>query len=56
VLWRVYHDELDGFDAEQIVLIIGTINLHLNAKTLDPESIMKIEVNNDKQKIYLQRL
>ena len=30
VLWRVYHDELDGFEAKQIVLMIGTNNLHLN--------------------------
>ena len=31
VLWRIYHDELDGFVAEQIVLNIGTNNLHLNS-------------------------
>jgi lysophospholipase L1-like esterase len=30
VLWRVYHDELDGFEAEQIILMIGTNNLHIN--------------------------
>lgn len=30
VLWRVYHEELDGFDAEQIVVMLGTNNLHLN--------------------------
>ena len=30
VLWRVYHDELDGFEAEQIVLMIGTNNLNIN--------------------------
>ncbi len=30
MLWRIYHDELDGFEAEQIVLMIGTNNLHLN--------------------------
>ena len=30
VLWRIYHDELDGFEAEQIVLMIGTNNEHLN--------------------------
>lgn len=31
VLWRVYHGELDGFQAENIFLMIGTNNLHLNS-------------------------
>lgn len=30
VLWRVHHGTLDGFKAKQIVLMIGTNNLHLN--------------------------
>jgi len=30
VLWRVYHGELDGFKAEQILLMIGTNNLQIN--------------------------
>ncbi|MDH6306917.1 lysophospholipase L1-like esterase [Parabacteroides sp. PF5-5] len=31
VLWRVYHDELDGFDAERIILMIGTNNWGLSS-------------------------
>ena len=30
VLWRVHHDELDGFDAEKIVLMIGTNNIGIS--------------------------
>jgi lysophospholipase L1-like esterase len=30
VLWRVYHDELDGFTAKRIFVMIGTNNIGLN--------------------------
>ena len=30
VLWRVYHGELDGFEAERIMVMIGTNNLRVN--------------------------
>ncbi len=29
VLWRVYHDEFDGYDADHIVLMIGTNNISI---------------------------
>lgn len=31
VLWRVYHGELDGYEAERIIVMIGTNNLGLNS-------------------------
>ncbi|GAB3906950.1 SGNH/GDSL hydrolase family protein [Larkinella knui] len=31
VLWRVYHGELDGYSAAQVLLMIGTNNLQLNS-------------------------
>ncbi len=42
VLWRVYHDELDGFEAEQIVLMIGTNNLHINSEIEIIEGLKKL--------------
>lgn len=41
VLWRVYHEELDGFEAEQVMLMLGTNNLHLNS---DKEIIEGLEL------------
>lgn len=42
VLWRVYHDELDGFEAEKIVLMIGTNNLHLNSDSEIIKGLQKL--------------
>ena len=44
VLWRIYHGELDGFQAEQVVFMLGTNNLHLNT---DDEIItgLKLVIN-----------
>ena len=41
VLWRIYHDELEGFEADQIVLMIGTNNEHLNT---DEEILSGLEM------------
>lgn len=32
VLWRVYHGMLDGYDADEVVLMIGTNNLGINSE------------------------
>ena len=31
VLWRIYHDALDGQEVQKIFLMIGTNNMHLNS-------------------------
>ncbi len=41
VLWRVYHGELDGFDADKVWVMIGTNNLHLNT---DDEILAGLEL------------
>ncbi|MCK5371332.1 MAG: acetylhydrolase, partial [Cyclobacteriaceae bacterium] len=41
VLWRVYHEELDGFNAEQILIMLGTNNFHLNT---DEEIVAGLEL------------
>lgn len=30
VLWRIYHDELDGYEADKVVLMIGTNNMGIS--------------------------
>lgn len=57
VLWRVYHDELDGFDAQNVVVMIGTNNLTENndeeivagLKTL----VEQIQVRQPKATVFL---
>lgn len=57
VLWRVYHDELDGIDAQNVVVMIGTNNLTENndeeivsgLKTL----VEQIQVRQPKATVFL---
>lgn len=49
VLWRVYHDELDGITAKQIVFLIGTNNLDYNSDKEITEGL-KLLVNAVKQR------
>ena len=48
VLWRVYHDELDGFDAAQVWVMIGTNNLTINT---DAEIIAGLKMLIDAIKV-----
>lgn len=32
VLWRIYHGELDGYQADKVILMIGTNNLYINSE------------------------
>jgi lysophospholipase L1-like esterase len=41
VLWRIYHDELDGFSAKKVAMMIGTNNLGINT---DREILEGIEL------------
>jgi len=57
VLWRVYHDELDGFEAEEVLLKISTNNLHLNSDgeiIIGLQSLISaVEVRQPKAKIIM---
>ncbi|MGJ8716227.1 MAG: SGNH/GDSL hydrolase family protein [Maribacter stanieri] len=57
VLWRVYHDELDGYQAEQIILMIGTNNINSNRDTeiiKGLETLIKaIKIRQPKSKILM---
>jgi lysophospholipase L1-like esterase len=42
VLWRVYHDELDGFTADQVWVMIGTNNLTINSDVEITEGLQQL--------------
>lgn len=42
VLWRVYHGELDGYDAKSIFVMIGTNNLECNTDKEIAEGIVRL--------------
>lgn len=60
VIWRIQHGELDNIQPEQIVLMIGTNNLHLNTHEeilVGLESLVKtIQQRQDKASIILMGL
>lgn len=57
VLWRVYHGELDGFEADRVIIMIGTNNLHLNSDEEILEGldllVEAIKVRQPKAEIFL---
>lgn len=57
VLWRVYHDELSGYETEQVVLLIGTNNISLNSNSEILEGlkflVQAIKVRQPKAEILL---
>ena len=42
VLWRIYHSELDGYQAKQIFLMIGTNNLEMNSNEEIIEGLQQV--------------
>ncbi len=57
VLWRVYHDELSGYEAAQIVILIGTNNISFNSNSEIIEGlqflIQAIKIRQPKAEILL---
>ncbi len=57
VLWRVYHDELAGYEAAQILILIGTNNINLNSAAEILEGLQflveAIQVRQPKAEIIL---
>ncbi len=57
VIWRVHHDELDGVKPKQIILMIGTNNLHLNNESEIIEGLRElihaIKVRQPKSTLHL---
>jgi lysophospholipase L1-like esterase len=57
VLWRVYHDELSGYEAAQVVILIGTNNIPLNSNAEILEGlkflIQAIKIRQPKAEILL---
>ena len=56
-LWRIYHEELDGYDAEKIFLLMGTNNLEKNSddEIIDGinELVRAVRHRQPKAKIYV---
>lgn len=57
VLWRIYHEELEGISPEKIILNIGTNNLYLNTDEEIVEGLkmltQAIKTRQPQAKIYL---
>ena len=55
-LWRIYHGELDGFDAEKVFLLLGTNNFGINSNEEIVSGMMQlihaVKQHQPKAKIY----
>lgn len=56
-LWRIYHEELDGYEAEKVFLLMGTNNLEKNSddEIIDGinELVRAVRHRQPKAKIYV---
>lgn len=41
-LWRIYHGELDGFEADKVLLLLGTNNIDFNTDAEIADGIMEV--------------
>lgn len=60
VLWRVYHGELDGFQAKKIFLMIGTNNLPFNSENEIIDGldflVKQIQIRQPSAQIYVMTI
>ena len=60
ILWRIYHGELDGFEAKQIVMMVGTNNFFINTNEEIVKGILQVveavRQRQPKAQIYVQAI
>lgn len=60
MLWRIYHGELDGYAAKQIVMMLGTNNFHINTNEEIVKGVVQVvEAIRQRQpqaKLYVQAI
>lgn len=60
ILWRIYHGELDGFEAKKIVMMVGTNNFSINTNEQIVKGILQVveavRQRQPKAQIYVQAI